>query len=728
MKKSRPILHYLFFIGGLVFVGWWLINKGKGIENLNITAQNITSAVQVSAFDGIIKNMLHPLSLLILQIMFIVVISRIIGLLFKRIGQPTVMGEILAGILIGPTLLGTVAPEFTNFLFAKESLPNLHLFSQFGIIFFMFVIGMELDTSLWRRSAFKAVTISHSSIALSFALGIFLSYSFIFKKFAPPGVSFMAFSLFLGISMSITAFPVLGRIVQERGLTRSPRGTLAITVAAVDDVTAWTLLAVIIAVIKAGSIQSALVTILLTFAHIIFMFYVVKPLMSRLGSVYTGREMLNKTVVATVFLVLLFSSIMTELIGIHAFFGAFLAGVIMPEGSNLKRIMIEKIEDLALVLLLPLFFVFTGLRTKIMLFGNPDMWNACLWVIIMAITGKFGGSAFTAKILGLNWKSSISLGVLMNTRGLMELVVLNIGYDMGVLSSEAFSVMVVMTLVTTFMAGPALSLVDKLIPEAKKVKRSEKHTILMAFGKPEMGRHLLRLSAILTGKERDHTNFISMHISPHYDILPSEAEVFEYESFRLVKQESAAMKIPVNTYFKASEDVSGEIINYSNTQVADMLIVGAAQPLFGQNILGGKIGRILEESQSDTLVFCDHGTRKIQNVLTVLDNAEERFLLNYVDLLKRNSNLSSDILDYTGEFAFSDSSPVRNVIASEDAGLFVDEYDFLNGYDLLLVSKDKWRQMVINYQLKPENLKPSILVISQGANVNRLLNTEYNAD
>ncbi len=722
MKKSRTLIHYLLFIGGLFFASWWLMCQGRAYEHIGSVGTAIGKASSFHAFDGIIKNVGHPLSLLILQIITILVISRVIGLLFKKIGQPTVMGEILAGVLLGPTFLGWITPDFSNFLFAKESLPNLYLFSQFGIIFFMFVIGMELDTGIWKKSAFKAITISHSSIALSFFLGVVISYVFIFKEFAPQHVSFVAFSLFFGISMSITAFPVLGRIVQERGMTKSKRGALAITVAAVDDVTAWTLLAVIIAVIKAGSLSSAMVTISLTFLYILFMFYVVKPLMSRLGMKYSGREMLNKTVVALVFFILLFSSAMTEVIGIHAFFGAFLAGVVMPEGSNLKRIMVEKIEDIALVLLLPLFFVFTGLRTHISFGGDPEMWKACVWVILMAFIGKFGGSAFTSKILGLNWKSAISLGVLMNTRGLMELVVLNIGYDMGVLSSEIFSIMVVMTLVTTFMTGPGLSLVDKLMPEEGMVRAAVQKTILMAFGKPDMGKYLLRLATILSGKEKKHTRFVSMHISPHYDVLPSEGEAFEKESFKLVKQESVNLKLPITTYFKASEDVSGEIVNYNNTQKADILIVGAAQPFFGKNILGGKIGKILEDSQSDTLVFCNHGVHKIHEILAVIDRTEKQALIDYVELLKRNSNKVSDILDCCdGRLLTENIQGVRNIFDGRNEDLLRDGYGFLNDYDLLLISKSKWKEMVTTYSLQSELLNPSVLVVRRGKNVNNFM-------
>ena len=254
--------------------------------------------------------------------------------------------------------------------------------------------------------------------------------------------------------MSITAFPVLARIIQERNMTKTPLGTLAIASAANDDVTAWCLLAVVRAIAKAGTFASALYAIGLTALYIIIMFMVVRPFLKKVGEVYANQEVINKTFVALILLILIISSTLTEIIGIHALFGAFMAGVVMPPSLGFRKVMMEKVEDIALVFFLPLFFAFTGLRTEIGLINSPALWGVCLLLITVAVAGKLGGCAVASRLVGESWKDSFTIGTLMNTRGLMELVALNIGYEMGVLPPSIFVILVIMALVTTFMTSP----------------------------------------------------------------------------------------------------------------------------------------------------------------------------------------------------------------------------------------------------------------------------------
>ena len=323
----------------------------------------------------------------------------------------------------------------------------------------MYIVGMELDLTALRSKAHDAVVVSHASIIIPFALGAGLSY-FLYDQFAPQAIQFASFGLFVGIAMSVTAFPVLARIVQERGIHKTKLGTIVITCAAADDVTAWCILAAVIAIVKAGSFLSALYTLILAISYVLLMIKVIRPFLKRIGDLYTSRENLSKPIVAIFFMILIASAYATEAIGIHALFGAFMAGAIMPENVKFRSIFIEKIEDVALVLLLPLFFVFTGLRTEIGLLNDPYLWSITGLIILVAVTGKFIGSALAAKFVGQNWKDSLAIGALMNTRGLMELVVLNIGYDLGVLGPEIFAMMVIMALLTTFMTGPALDVIN----------------------------------------------------------------------------------------------------------------------------------------------------------------------------------------------------------------------------------------------------------------------------
>jgi Kef-type K+ transport system membrane component KefB len=325
----------------------------------------------------------------------------------------------------------------------------------------MFIIGLELDIHLLRHKAHTAVVVSHASIIIPFAMGVSLAY-FLYPTFAPPHISFLAFGLFMGIAMSITAFPVLARILHERGLTKTALGSLAITCAAADDVTAWCILAAVIAVVKAGNGISAVFTVLVSVVYVIAMLKVVRPWLERLETRFDSTESLNRTFAVISFVVLFLSALTTEVIGIHALFGAFLAGASMPAHAGFRKLLASRIEDVSLVILLPLFFAFTGLKTQIGLLNDGATWLVCGLIILVAVAGKFGGSLLAAKFTGQTWADSFAIGALMNTRGLMELIVLNIGYDLGVLSPTVFTMMVLMALVTTFMTAPALYWIDRI--------------------------------------------------------------------------------------------------------------------------------------------------------------------------------------------------------------------------------------------------------------------------
>lgn len=465
MKRLKNILFYIAIIGGFSTFVYLIIVYGKSLEKGRNIIDTVTDSNSYQAFlTSLAESVQHPAGILLLQVITIIVAARVFGWLFKKIGQPMVIGEILAGIVLGPSLLGIYFPEVSGFLFAEKSLGNLQVLSQIGLVLFMFVVGMELNLKVLKNKAHEAVVISHASIILPFAAGVGLAV-FIYSSFAPEGIAFTSFALFLGISMSITAFPVLARIIQERGMHKTRIGAMAITCAAADDITAWCLLAVVIAIVKAGSFVSSLYTIILAIAYVAFMIKVVRPMLVKIAKPYEARNNISTSIIAVFFLVLLVSAFVTEVIGIHALFGAFMAGAIMPESEKFRKLFVEKIEDVALVLLLPLFFVITGLRTEIGLLSSSYLWGITASIILVAVFGKFVGSTFAARFVGQSWKDSLTIGALMNTRGLMELVVLNIGYDLGVLNTEIFAMMVIMALVTTFMTGPLLNLIQKVFKQ-----------------------------------------------------------------------------------------------------------------------------------------------------------------------------------------------------------------------------------------------------------------------
>ncbi len=458
--KQKLVL-YPLIIGVFAFLIWFVIDKGKTL--VPASHSSIHAAIQPAQAVGqqFLHNVRNPLPLLLLQILVIFFVSKLFGKIFNRIGQPSVVGEIIAGIFLGPSLMGWIFPGFSGFIFPKDSLGNLQFLSQIGLLFFMFLIGVDLDIDKLKNKAQSAVVISHASIIFPYFLGVTLAYT-LYQEFAPAGVSFLSFALFMGIAMSITAFPVLARILQERGLTTAPHGAMALTCAAADDVTAWCILAAVIAIVKAGSIISALVTIALTLIFVLLMLYLVRPWLKKVIDKAGERKRSNATIVSLAFFVLLVCAWLAEIIGIHALFGAFLAGIMMPKSVKFKELLAGKTEDISVLVLLPLYFAFTGLRTQIGLLNDGHLWAVCGSVIFLAVFGKLGGSAVAARLTGQTWKDSFLIGALMNTRGLVELIVLNIGYDLGILSPPIFSIMVLMALVTTLMTCPLLDLVEYL--------------------------------------------------------------------------------------------------------------------------------------------------------------------------------------------------------------------------------------------------------------------------
>ena len=393
---------------------------------------------------------------LVLQIAVILVAARLVGFLFQKIHQPQVMGEMVAGILLGPSLLGWVAPGVSAALFPPASLSYLNALSQVGLVVFMFVVGLALNPSDLRGYGHAAVLTSHVSIVAPFCLGG-LTALYLYPRLSDDGVTFTGFALFMGAAMSITAFPVLARILTERGLLRSRMGTMAIACAAVDDVTGWCILAYIVVLVRVThAARPAWVTIAGSLAYVLIMVFVVRRILPAFEREFRKRNRLSDNLVAVIVVLVLVSALATEWLGIHLLFGAFLMGAIMPKTPEFTHYLLHKFESVTVVLLLPLFFAFTGLRTRIGVGGGRAIWFYSAIVIVVAITGKLGGSMFAARLAGMPWREAASLGILMNTRGLMELVILNIGLDIGVISPAMFSIMVLMALVTTFMTTPLL--------------------------------------------------------------------------------------------------------------------------------------------------------------------------------------------------------------------------------------------------------------------------------
>jgi len=392
-----------------------------------------------------------PLITLLIAVSVVVVACKLSGMLMQRIGQPPVTGEIVAGIVLGPSVLGAFWPAGASAVLPASIVPNLNVLAQVGVVLFLMLAGLEINTALLRGRGKVALLVSHVSIAFPSMLGVGVAV-FAYTEFAPEGIGFLAFALFFGVSLSITALPVLVRILQDIGMFGSKVGVLALTCALVDDVTAWTLLAIVVALVTASSLGGVAVTIGLTAVFVALLFFVVKPLLARMVTRFTVPT-LNR-IAPLMIVATLLAAAATEWIGVHAMFGAFLFGVIIPRDNPVADWLHDKVGGLTTALMLPLFFAFSGLRTNIRLLSDLTDWLWCIGILAVAIIGKFGGATIAALAAGETSNRSLQIGSLMNCRGLTELIVLNIGLDLGVLSPKLFTMLVLMALVSTAMAAP----------------------------------------------------------------------------------------------------------------------------------------------------------------------------------------------------------------------------------------------------------------------------------
>ncbi len=388
----------------------------------------------------------------LIALVAVIVTGQLLARLLAWFHQPPVIGEVLAGILLGPSLLG---PEISALVLPPSVAPYLQVIAQLGIVLYMFVVGLELQPGVVRQRMQAVVGISHAGIVVPFLLGASLALG-LYPHFSSSDVTFTNFALFLGVAMSITAFPVLARILSDRGMARTEIGIVALSAAAIGDVTAWCLLALVVGIVKAQA-GAGLVVAAGTVAYIAVMVLVVRPLIVRFAARAEHDEN-GRTGIVVLFVAMLVSATVTEAIGIHAIFGAFLLGALVPHESALARTLIRHLHDLVTILLLPAFFAFTGMRTRIDLLSGATAWLVCGLIILVATVGKFVATFVAARLNGYRSRDAATLGALMNTRGLMELIVLNVGLELGVISPTLFAMMVLMALVTTLATGPVLKL------------------------------------------------------------------------------------------------------------------------------------------------------------------------------------------------------------------------------------------------------------------------------
>ncbi|HLP91228.1 MAG TPA: cation:proton antiporter [Nostocaceae cyanobacterium] len=588
---------------------------------------------------------MHTVITVLVEVLIVIGLSRLVGLGFKSIKQPLVIGEIVAGIMLGPSFLGLLAPDLALTLFPSETVPFLNVLSQIGLIFFMFLIGLELNPKYLSSQLEIAILTSHVSILAPFSLGTILAL-LLYPLVSNSSVSFTAFALFLGAAMSITAFPVLARIITENNLQRTRLGTLALTCAAVDDVTAWCVLAIALAVARHGSIdQQAVLTIVESLVYIAFMFTVGRWFLKRLAAHYHRTGRLNQFLLAVIYMGVVASALVTEFIGIHLIFGAFLLGAAMPKHAELVRELAEKTEDFVLIFLLPIFFAYSGLRTQIGLLNRPELWLLCALVLGVAIVGKFLGTYVAARVSGINRREASALGWLMNTRGLTELIVLNIGLELGVISPLLFTMLVIMALVTTFMTSPLLEWTypKKLIrldliepePEVETPEETvttestesyiQSYRILVPVANPTTQKGLVQLAVAIALNHKQPAvihplSLIELEEDYAFGSTPVEANrlinVRRQQLEELIDTfEPPSIRSYIQPIIRISNNVARETAEITKIEQPDLILVGWHRPAFSSNRLGGRVGQILTTAPVDVAVYVDRGSDRLESLL-----------------------------------------------------------------------------------------------------------------
>jgi Kef-type K+ transport system membrane component KefB len=574
--------------------------------------------------------------LVLIEVLIVIGGSRLVGWLFRSIEQPLVIGEIVAGIALGPSLLGWLSPELSGLIFPPTAIPFLNVLSQIGLIFFMFLIGLELDPKYLRGNLNTAVLTSGVSILVPFSLAGVLSLV-IYPIVSNASVSFTAFALFLGAAMSITAFPVLARIITENNLQNTRLGTLALTCAAVDDVTAWCLLALAIAVTKTNSMVGAVPTIIYSLLYIGAMLTVGRWLLKMLSTYYDRTGKLSQLMLAGIYMAVVLSALITEAIGIHLIFGAFLLGAAMPKNPGLVRQIAEKTEDFVLIFLLPVFFAYSGLKTQIGLLNSPELWLLCLAILGVAIVGKYVGTYYAARSCKIGKQEASALGWLMNTRGLTELIVLNIGLELGVISPLLFTMLVVMALVTTFMTSPLLEWtypkksirlqtqpIENLAEPAALSHQSSLdveptasigYRILVPVANPNTQKGLLQLAMSIAHNDRQSAiinplNLIELEEDYLFRSTPVEANRaidrrLERLNAAIATLEPVALRSLFQPIVQIGYDVAQKTAIIATLERADLVLLGWHRPTFTNNRLGGRVAQMLAQTPADTAVFID---------------------------------------------------------------------------------------------------------------------------
>ncbi len=595
---------------------------------------------------------------LLLQIASILAVSRIMGMVFARLRQPQVIGEMLAGIMLGPSLLGWVSPATYSQLFPLDTIQYLDALAQVGVVLFLFLVGLEFDPNSVRQRGRSAIVISASSILVPLGMGMGLTYLIRDLFDESHRANLLPSALFMGAAISVTAFPVLARILAERNLQRTPLGAIALTAAAINDVMAWVMLAVVVALSGGGGeTTEPLVKLGWVAVYVAAMLLVIRPLLKRIERIYNATGRLSHTVVSLIFLVLLISSAATDKIGIHALFGAFVAGFIMPKGTEFVRSLNARLEDFTIVFLLPIFFAYAGLKTDLTGVIATDRVGYTLLIIVVACAGKIIGTGGAALLCGQNRRDALALGVLMNTRGLMELIILTVGLQLQVINSTIYGMMVVMALVTTGMTAPLLAWINRGgVPDAERPDQDDKiFSVLIPVSRPESGGTLLEIASYVSGNDPRHSRLVAVHLDRmsgadlYGGVHTGLAHPGTLESLAPLMEESVRRGIKVEPLSYFSRDIASDIARVARSINSDLVLIGPHTPVFAKALLGGVVHRVMTGTDCNVGVFIDRGFSTPKRILVpFLNSTHDRLAIDLAGRIARTTGAQITIVHVSG--------------------------------------------------------------------------------
>lgn len=596
---------------------------------------------------------MDAINIILIQIAVILLLSRLLGAGMRLIHQPQVVGEMIAGIMLGPSLLGMLYHgAWMHALFPVSLTDNLNVLSQLGVMLFMFLVGLELDPKLLRGQGKAALVMGTMGILIPFLTGAALTLGLILalqrNLLMGPVGSPLVLCMFMGAAMSITAFPVLARILTERNLHKTKSGALALTCAAMNDVMGWCILAFVLAVAhmngignegaarSAGpghAIRSALKVLIFAAVYVVGMLFVVRKLLGQLQAHFNVRGYLSQSVLAIVFLLLIASSLATDTIGIHQVFGAFMFGAVMPKDSSFIKHLSEKVEDFTVLFLLPLFFAYTGLHTELGLLDSASLWAICGVIVLVAVLGKFGGVTIAARCFGMSWRQGSLLGVLMNTRGLMELIILNIGLTFGVLSKPLFAMMVVMALVTTFMTTPLMRLLYSPARQKKELEEAQReeaetvagvHVVVPVSLKASAG-PLIRMGGMLMAGDPGRIYALHLERPDEFETRAKSAVTETDEVLDVAQSAAEAAHLPIHSLSFVSRNIGRDIAQAAREHHASWVVMGWHKPVFFNSVLGPTVAQVVRQAPANVAIFVDKGLDKVSRIIIpYLGEAQDR--------------------------------------------------------------------------------------------------------